>query len=325
MEQALEPAHELRLRHAHLGLGGHAVERRKELLELLLEVRAHRSAQFLDRPAVDLDQALAPGVVRRGVARLLEQLPDHRREQLRRLGDRLAGRPPHRPPGSTDRPGPPASATAWPPAPADRSSVQRSSRRYAAPIDRTNSASASAIRSISATSTLSFTEWIAERVHRAPDQDLDPRERGGEHRHERDRSAGAHLDRVAAVQRQARRAPRAAGVEVSSRWPWPVLPPVSRSNVTSTPRARARAGGRSASRAANGSSPGATRRLTRARATGTIGSRSRRSPARRSRDGDGRPGEQTIGDVARPRQPHRLQHPHSSRNSCSGMWAPSHE
>ena len=75
-----------------------------------------------------------------------------------------------------------------------------------------NSASASAMRSISDRSTLSFDRMdVRALIHRAPDQHLDARERLREHRDQRDRSARADLDRLAAVgpsQRFHRRAAR---------------------------------------------------------------------------------------------------------------------
>ena len=91
VEQALEPSDELGLRDADLGVGGHALHRRRERGELLLQVGRQHVLELADRALVDLTEPDAPGLVERRLARVLEQLADHARDpqQLRGLGDRF--------------------------------------------------------------------------------------------------------------------------------------------------------------------------------------------------------------------------------------------
>ncbi len=97
VEQALEPADELRLSDPQLGLARNLLfgERQGQPLELVHELGSEPVLEFLDRAGVDL---LEPGpallVQGRGLD-LLEQLPDHASDphDLGRLLDHLGDRP----------------------------------------------------------------------------------------------------------------------------------------------------------------------------------------------------------------------------------------
>ena len=57
MEQPFQPANELCLGHADLGLGGHPGERGSEVGELLLQVGGEDLPELADGPLVDLGEA----------------------------------------------------------------------------------------------------------------------------------------------------------------------------------------------------------------------------------------------------------------------------
>ena len=96
VEQALEPADELRLGDPDLRLARHLSHRRSEGRELVAQVLRDRLAELFDRPLVHLGESRAARLVQRRVPGLLQQLAHHARDpqQLRRLGDRLRGRRP---------------------------------------------------------------------------------------------------------------------------------------------------------------------------------------------------------------------------------------
>ena len=80
VEQALQPADQLRLGDPQLAVGrDHAVlERQGEVAQLVLQIGRQRLGQLHDGALVDLGQALAAGLVEGAGAHLLEQLLDHR-------------------------------------------------------------------------------------------------------------------------------------------------------------------------------------------------------------------------------------------------------
>src|SRR5262245_53718727 len=92
VKQAFQPADQLRLRQANLGLARRALERDRQRLELLLQIFGEPFLQRVERLAVDRTQTLASGFVRRRLAHLFEQLADHRgdAQKLRGLRDELA-------------------------------------------------------------------------------------------------------------------------------------------------------------------------------------------------------------------------------------------
>ena len=78
VEQPLEPADQLGLGDPQLALAGRLlVERQRQPLELLDQLRGEAGLELLDRRLVDLLQALAARLVERRRLHLLEQLPDH--------------------------------------------------------------------------------------------------------------------------------------------------------------------------------------------------------------------------------------------------------
>ena len=93
VEETFEPADELGLRDAQLGVARRvARERQRDVVELLAEVVGEDLLELVDRALVDLLQRAAAGVVERRAPRLVEQRPDHRRDadELRRPRDLLA-------------------------------------------------------------------------------------------------------------------------------------------------------------------------------------------------------------------------------------------
>ncbi len=79
VEEALEPADELGLRDAQLGVGGLLVlERQGDPLQLGDELGGEAVLELGDRAVVDLGEAGAAAVVERAAAHLLEELLDHR-------------------------------------------------------------------------------------------------------------------------------------------------------------------------------------------------------------------------------------------------------
>ena len=91
VEEALQPAHELRLGDAQLAVGGRAVrvERGDDAGQLLAQLRGQGRLELAQRRRVDLLEATAARVVELGGPDLLEQLLDHRADphDLRRLLD----------------------------------------------------------------------------------------------------------------------------------------------------------------------------------------------------------------------------------------------
>src|SRR5262249_40087851 len=74
VEQALEPADELRLRNAQLALRRRvAAERQRHLVELLAQIGREDLLELVHRALVDLLQGTAAGVVERRAARFVEQ------------------------------------------------------------------------------------------------------------------------------------------------------------------------------------------------------------------------------------------------------------
>ena len=97
VEQPFEPADELRVGDAELGLAGGGLgvgERQRDALQLLDQLRREAVLELLDRTLVDLRQARAAGLVEGGLTDLLEQLPDHAADahDLGRLLDHLGDR-----------------------------------------------------------------------------------------------------------------------------------------------------------------------------------------------------------------------------------------
>ena len=96
VEQALQPADQLRLRDAQLGIRGHGVlgERQRQPLELLAQFRRQAVLELADAGGVDLAQPGAAGVVQRCGPHLLEQLLDHGADphHLGRLLDQVGDR-----------------------------------------------------------------------------------------------------------------------------------------------------------------------------------------------------------------------------------------
>jgi hypothetical protein len=94
VEDALQPAHELRLGDAQLGVGRRLAlgERQGDPLQLLPELRRQPLLQLTDRRGMDVAQPVAARVVQRRRADLLEQLLDHGADphDLRRLLHHLA-------------------------------------------------------------------------------------------------------------------------------------------------------------------------------------------------------------------------------------------
>src|SRR2546422_7430724 len=92
LEQSLQPSDQLGLGDPDLRLARSPLERDRERAQLLLEVLGQALLQLAHRPVIDLVQALPARFVQRGLADILEELSNHRRdpEQLRRLGDKLA-------------------------------------------------------------------------------------------------------------------------------------------------------------------------------------------------------------------------------------------
>ena len=95
VEQALEPADELSLRDAQLGVGRGDVigERQRETFEFLLQFGGEAVLEFPDRRPVDVAQAVSRRLVERCGLHLLEQLLDHRADahHLGRLLHELSG------------------------------------------------------------------------------------------------------------------------------------------------------------------------------------------------------------------------------------------
>ena len=96
VEQPLEPADQLRLGDAQLGLGGHGIvgEGQRETLELVDQLRREAFLELLDRAPVDLLEPRPARLVQRGPAHLLQQLLDHAADahDLGRLVDELSHR-----------------------------------------------------------------------------------------------------------------------------------------------------------------------------------------------------------------------------------------
>src|SRR5579875_3006272 len=96
VEEALEPAHELRLRDPQFGIARDGVlgERQRDPFELFAQLRREAGRELLDRAAVDLAEPGAAGVVEWSRADLFEQLLDHRADphHLRRLLDHVGKR-----------------------------------------------------------------------------------------------------------------------------------------------------------------------------------------------------------------------------------------
>ena len=95
VEQPLEPADELGLRDAQLGLGRHlAAERQRQPLQLLAQFGRQPLLELADRRLVDLAQPRPAGLVERRRADLFEQLLDHRADphHLGRLLDLIGER-----------------------------------------------------------------------------------------------------------------------------------------------------------------------------------------------------------------------------------------
>ena len=93
VEEAFEPADELRLRDAELSVRrGLLAEGKRDALELVGELGGEAVLELLDGAPVDLGQAHPTRLVERGVADLLEQLLDHRPDahDLGRLLDEVS-------------------------------------------------------------------------------------------------------------------------------------------------------------------------------------------------------------------------------------------
>src|SRR6266446_3469554 len=97
LEEALEPSQQLSLGEPDLGFARGVLERQGQRLELVLQLLRHAFLERGERPLVDLAEPLAPGLIGLGLAHVLKQLADHRRDadQLGRLLDdgalRVAG------------------------------------------------------------------------------------------------------------------------------------------------------------------------------------------------------------------------------------------
>ena len=93
VEQAFEPADELRLREPQLRVGGLvAREREHDFAELLAEVGGEDAFELVERLLVDLPEHAPAGVVERGAAHFVEHRAHHRGDpdELGGAGDLLA-------------------------------------------------------------------------------------------------------------------------------------------------------------------------------------------------------------------------------------------
>ena len=79
VEEALQPADQLRLRDAQLGVGGRVAlaERQRQPFELVEQLRRQALLELLDRAPVDLLEPRPAGLVQRRRPHLVEQLLDH--------------------------------------------------------------------------------------------------------------------------------------------------------------------------------------------------------------------------------------------------------
>jgi len=98
MEQSFEPADELGLCDAQLGVQRRLIaEWQGDSLKLFDQLRSQTRLQLADRAPVDLGEASASGLVQRCCAHLLEQLLDHGFDPHDLVGcsTRSAGPPPN--------------------------------------------------------------------------------------------------------------------------------------------------------------------------------------------------------------------------------------
>src|SRR5438874_9006917 len=95
LEQSFQPSDQLGLGDSDFRLARSSFEGNRERAELVLQVLGQALLQLTHRPIVDRMQAFPTGFVHGGLADILEELPNHRRDpkQLRWLGDKLHGLP----------------------------------------------------------------------------------------------------------------------------------------------------------------------------------------------------------------------------------------
>src|SRR5437016_12541474 len=91
LEQSFQPSDQLGLGDSDFRLAWGSLERDRERAQLVLQILGQAFLQLAHRPLVDLAQAFPARFVHRGLADIMEDLSNHRRDpqQLRWLGDEL--------------------------------------------------------------------------------------------------------------------------------------------------------------------------------------------------------------------------------------------